>query len=341
MKRVVTFGEIMLRMAPSGYLKFIQADHFDINYTGAEANVCVSLRNFGMEADFVTKLPDNDITGCVIATMRKFDVGVSKIVLGGERLGTYYLERGASQRPSKVIYDRKYSSVSMSSRCDYDWDAIFSDAGWFHFTGITAALSDNMPEICEDACKAAKARGLTISCDLNYRKNLWSSEKAASVMRSLAQYIDVVIGNEEDAEKCLGIKPSGSDVVGGKLDYSGYSEAARQISEEFGVKKVAFTLRTSKSASDNSWAAMLYTDGQAYFSKTYDIHMVDRVGGGDSFSAALIYALYSEKYAPQSAIEFAVAASCLKQTMEFDFNLATVSDVELLMGGDGSGRVQR
>lgn len=340
MGKIVGFGEIMVRLSPHGYLKLLQADDFNVNYTGAEANICVSLSRFGLDTEFVTKLPDNDVTDVALCKLRQYSVGVDRIVYGGDRIGLYYLERGASQRPSKVIYDRKYSSLSMAKREDFDWDSILEGATWLHFTGITAALSDNMPAICEDACKAAKAKGITISCDLNYRKNLWSKEKAQKVMRNLVKYVDVLMGNEEDAETTLGIRPENTDVIGGKLNYEAYGKMAEQISKEFGVKKVAFTLRTSISASDNKWAAMLYTDGKAYFSKEYMIHMVDRVGGGDSFCAGLIYGLYSD-YDPQKAIEFAVAASCLKQTMEQDFNLSTVDDVTRLMEGDGSGRVQR
>lgn len=340
MGKIVGFGEIMVRLAPHGYLKLLQADDFNVNYTGAEANICVSLSRFGLETEFVTKLPDNDVTDVALCKLRKYSVGVKKVIYGGDRIGLYYLERGASQRPSKVIYDRKYSSLSMASREDFDWDSILEGADWFHFTGITAALSDNMPEICEDACKVAKAKNITISCDLNYRKNLWSTDKAQKVMQNLVKYVDVLIGNEEDAAMTLGIHPENTDVVGGKLNYEAYGKLAEQISNQFGVKQVAFTLRTSISASDNKWAAMLYSDGKSYFSKEYMIHMVDRVGGGDSFGAGLIYGLYSN-YNPQKAIEFAVAASCLKQTMEQDFNLSTVNDVIKLMEGDGSGRVQR
>lgn len=340
MSKVVTFGELMVRLAPRGYLKLYQADSFDVNYTGAEANVCVSLSMFGMDNEFVTKLPDNEVTKVAKSMLRKYGVGMNHIVLGGDRMGIYYLERGASQRASKVIYDRKYSSLSMASRSDFDWDSIFEEATWFHFTGITAALSDAMPAICEDACIAAKKKGVTISCDLNYRKTLWSKEKAQSVMSHLMQYVDVVIGNEEDASTTLGITPKQTDVYAGKLNYESYIQVAQEICSRFGDKTVAFTLRTSKSASDNNWAGMLYSKGQAYFSKNYDIHMVDRVGGGDSFGAGLIYAL-EQKYDPKKAIEFAVAASCLKQTMEYDFNLATPEEVCSLMEGDGSGRVQR
>lgn len=340
MSKVVTFGEIMVRLAPRGYLKILQADNFDVNYTGAEANICVSLSQFGMKNDFVTKLPDNEVTKCAKNMLRKYGVGIDHIKLGGDRIGLYYLERGASQRPSKIVYDRKYSSISLSSREDYNWDEIFKDATWFHFTGITAGLSDNMPQICEDACIAAKKAGVTISCDLNYRKALWSKEKAQKVMINLMKYVDVVIGNEEDASTTLGISPSKTNVYEGKLNYDSYIDVAKEICKKFGEKKVAFTLRTSKSASDNTWAAMLYDNNETFFSKRYDIHMVDRVGGGDSFSAGLIYALES-RFDNQKAIEFATAASCLKQTMEYDFNLSTVDEVYNLMNGDGSGRVQR
>lgn len=340
MKKVVTFGEIMLRFSPKGYLKLIQADNLDVSYAGAEANICVSLANFGLDAAFVTKLPKNDITQVCLASLRKYRVDVDRIVYGGDRIGVYYLERGASQRPSKVIYDRKYSAISMSSRTDYDWDRIFEDVQWFHFTGITAALSDNMPEICEDACRAAKAKGITISCDLNFRKNLWSSEKATKVMSNLVKYVDVLIGNEEDAADSLSMRPADTDVVAGKLNHEGYANLARQISEKFGVKHVAFTLRTSYSASDNGWSGLLYSGGKSYVSKSYDIHLVDRVGGGDSFGAGLIYAMIQQMQ-PQNVIDFAVAASCLKQTIEYDFNLSSVDDVKRLMSGDGSGRVQR
>lgn len=340
MGKVVGFGEVMARLSAPGYLKVIQAEQYNVSYAGAEANVCVSLSRFGLETEFVTKAPDNDVTQSMMMNLRKFGVGLRHVVLGGDRLGVYYIERGASQRPSKVTYDRKYSAVSMASREDFDWERIFEGASWFHFTGITAGLSDAMPAICEDACKAAKAKGITISCDLNYRKLLWTPQKAKVVMSHLVTYVDVLIGNEEDAETTLGMKPEGTDITKGKLDYDAYTKLASAIAEKFGCKSVAFTLRGSLSASDNKWAALLYTGGKSYFSKEYLIHLVDRVGGGDSFSAGLIFALYSG-YEPQDAVEFAVAASCLKQTIESDFNLSTVQDVKNLVGGDGSGRVQR
>ncbi|GHV44644.1 2-dehydro-3-deoxygluconokinase [Synergistales bacterium] len=340
MGKIIGFGEIMLRLAPKGHLKFVQANEFELNYTGAEANVCVSLSNFGLQSDFVTKLPANDIAACAVKKLHQFGVGTDKIVWGGDRMGSYFLERGASQRPSKVIYDRKYAAISMVNRDEFNWDKIFEDACWFHFTGITPALGPNLPQICEDACIAAKARSIPVSCDLNYRKNLWDTKTAYAVMTKLVKYCDVLIGNEEDAETTLGLKPEGTNVVAGALNYDAYGSLAKKISEEYSISHVAFTLRTSISASVNGWAAMLYHDGTAYFSKDYTIQLVDRVGGGDSFGAGLIYALI-KKYSSQDAIEFATAASCLKQTMEMDFNLATVEEVRRLMEGDGSGRVQR
>ena len=341
MGAVVGFGEIMVRLSPHGYLKILQANDFDVNYTGAEANMCVSLARFGMDTQLVTKLPaDNDVTDATINKMRQYGVGVDHIAFGGDRIGLYYLERGASQRPSKIIYDRKYSSISMADAGDFEWDAIMENASWFHFTGITAGLSDTMPALCEAACKAAKAHGVTISCDLNYRKKLWSKEKARSVMTHLMQYVDVLIGNEEDAETTLGIAPKNTDVTSGELNYDMYARLAEEICEKFPVKQVAFTLRGSISASENMWAAMLYSDGEAHFSKNYLIHLVDRVGGGDSFSAGLIYGMLNYSNL-QEAIEFATAASCLKQAIEQDFNLSSVNEVRQLMSGDGSGRVQR
>ena len=340
MGKVVGFGEIMVRLQPPGYLKLIQAASFDISYTGAEANALVSLSRFGMDTDFITKLPKSEVSDALISHLCRHRVGVDNIVYGGDRIGLYYLERGASQRPSKVIYDRKYSSVSASGRGDFDWERIMEGAEWFHFSGITAALGSEMPAICEDACRTARAKGVTVSCDLNYRSTMWSKDEARKAMCHLAQYVDVMVGNEEDAEACLGIKSEKNDVTGGKLNYDAYEAVARQVVEKFGAKAVAFTLRGSLSASDNKWAAMLYRDGKTYYSKEYLIHLVDRVGGGDSFSGALIYSLMQE-YQPQRALEFAVAASCLKQTIEMDFNLVTAEEVHRLMEGDGSGRVQR
>lgn len=338
--KVVCFGEIMLRLAPEGYYRFVQAEKFGATFGGGEANVAVSLANYGLDATYVTKVPDNDIAQSCVNSLRKFGVDTSKIVRGGERLGIYYLEKGASQRPSKVIYDRAYSSISMASRSDFDWNKIFEGATWFHFTGITPALSDACAEICLDAVKAAKEKGITVSCDLNYRKKLWSKEKAKEVMTKLAAYIDVCIANEEDASDVFGIKADDTDITTGKLSHEGYKSVAKKLVDTFGFKKVAITLRGSISANDNNWAAMLY-DGENYYqSKNYLIHIVDRVGGGDSFGGGLIYSLINN-FEPQDAIEFAVAASCLKHTIEGDYNMVSVDEVLKLAKGDGSGRVQR
>jgi len=340
MKRVVCFGEIMARLNPEGYLKIKQANRLELSFAGGEANVAVSLANYGLDTTFVTKLPDNDLGKAVVKTLRGYAVDVTNIVYGGERLGLYFVEKGASQRPSKVIYDRKYSSIATAAPEDFDWEKTFADADWFHFTGITPALSDTTAAICLEACQKAKEKGITVSCDLNYRKNLWSSDKANQVMSELMPYVNVCIANEEDAEKVFGIHAEHTDVSSGQLDHTGYVSVARQLTERFGFDKVAITLRGSISASENNWAAMLYQDGNSWFSKNYLIHIVDRVGGGDSFGGALIYAILSG-YQPQKVVDFAVAASCLKQTIEFDFNQVTVSEVEKLMSGDGSGRVQR
>ena len=338
--KVVCFGEIMLRLAPEGYYRFVQAEKFGATFGGGEANVSVSLANYGMDAQYVTKIPNNDIGQACINSLRKFGVDTHNIVRGGERLGIYYLEKGASQRPSKVIYDRAYSAIAMAQKSDFDWAKILEGATWFHFTGITPALSDNCAEICLDAVKSAKQMVITVSCDLNYRKKLWSKEKAKQVMTSLAPYIDVCIANEEDASDVFGIKAENTDITGGKLSHDGYKSVAKQLVDTFGFKKVAITLRGSISANDNNWAAMLYDGNDYYLSKNYLIHIVDRVGGGDSFGGGLIYAL-SNNFAPQDAIEFAVAASCLKHTIEGDYNMVSVDEVLKLAQGDGSGRVQR
>ena len=340
MKKVITFGELMLRLAPEGYLRFVQSDKYEATFGGAEANVAVSLANYGLHAAFVSKLPTHEIGQAAVNSLRKFGVDTSLVVRGGERVGIYYCEKGASQRPSKVVYDRAYAAIAMAARSDFDWDKIFDGADWFHFTGITPALSDEMAVICEDACRAAKERGITISCDLNYRKKLWSKAKAGEVMDKLCHYIDYCIANEEDAKDVFGIEADNTDIYGGKLDRDGYISVAKKLTDRFGFKGVAITLRESKSANDNDWSAMLYTDGQAYFSKKYSMHIVDRVGGGDSFGAGLIYSLVNG-YEAQRTIEFAVAASCLKHTIEGDYNMVSVAEVENLAGGDTSGRVQR
>ncbi len=338
--RIVCFGEIMGRLNPEGYLRFTQATRFEISYAGGEANLAVSLSNYGEDVSYVTKLPANDIARSAVKSLRSYGVDVSDIVYGGDRIGLYFVEKGASQRASKVIYDRKYSAIAVAGRDDFKWEKIFSGAQWFHFTGITPALGDNVAEICEDACKKAREMGLKVSCDLNYRANLWKPQKAGEVMGRLMKYVDLCIANEEDAEQVFGIKAAGTDVKSGKLSHEGYREVALAIKEKFGVSKVAITLRGSISANDNNWAGMFYDGNECYFSKNYLIHIVDRVGGGDSFGAGLIYAL-SKKFDPQQAIEFAVAASCLKHTIEHDFNEVTVDEVMKLVGGDASGRVRR
>ncbi len=340
MKKVVTFGELMLRLAPENYLRFVQSEKYEATFGGAEANVAVSLANYGMDAAFVSKLPSHEIGQAAVNSLRKFGVDTSKIVRGGERVGIYYCEKGASQRPSKVIYDRAYSSISMAKESDFDWDQILEGVEWFHFTGITPALSDDVAAICLTACKKAKEKGITISCDLNFRKKLWSKEKAGQVMGELCHYIDYCIANEEDAKDVFGIEADNTDIYGGKLDREGYISVAKKLTDRFNFKGVAITLRESKSANDNDWSGMLYTNGEAVFSKKYSMHIVDRVGGGDSFGGGLIYALLND-YAPQAAIEFAVAASCLKHTIEGDYNMVSLAEVQNLAGGDGSGRVQR
>ncbi len=340
MGKVITFGEIMLRLAPEGYYRFVQAEKYGATYGGGEANVSVSLANFGLDTAFVTKLPKHEIGQAGVNSLRRFGVDTSYIVRGGDRVGIYYLEKGASQRPSKVIYDRAGSAIATAKKEDFDWNKIFEDAEWFHFTGITPALGDEIAEICLEACKAAKAKGITISCDLNYRNKLWSKEKAGEVMAKLCEYVDVCIANEEDANDVFGIKAKDTDVTTGKVNHEGYKDVAKQLADRFGFKKVAITLRGSISANDNNWAAMLYDGSDYYFSKNYLIHIVDRVGGGDSFGAGLIYSMINN-YGSQETIEFAVAASCLKHSIEGDFNMVTVDEVKKLAGGDGSGRVQR
>lgn len=339
-KKVITFGEIMLRLAPEGYYRFVQAENYGATYGGGEANVAVSLANYGLDAAFVTKLPKHEIGQAGVNSLRRFGVDTSYITRGGDRVGIYFLEKGASQRPSKVIYDRAGSSIAAATTADFDWDQIFEGANWFHFTGITPALGDNVTEICLEACKKAKEKGITVSCDLNYRNKLWSKEKAGKVMGELCKYVDVCIANEEDASDVFGIKAANTDVTSGKVNHEGYKDVAKQLAERFGFSKVAITLRGSISANDNNWAAMLYDGSDFYFSKSYLMHIVDRVGGGDSFGGGLIYACLND-FAPQQTIEFAVAASCLKHSIEGDFNQVSVDEVMKLAGGDGSGRVQR
>lgn len=339
-KKVITFGEIMLRLAPKGYDRFVQADSYGASYGGGEANVAVSLANYGIEAGFVTRLPSHEIGQAAVNALRRFGVDTSGIVRGGERIGVYFLEKGASQRPSKVIYDRAHSAIAEALPSDFDWNELFMGADWFHFTGITPAISDSAAQICFDACKAAKEKGMTVSCDLNYRNKLWSREKAGKVMGKLCEYVDVCISNEEDANDVFGIRSEGTSVTEGELNKEGYREVAEKLTERFGFQKTAITLRTSISANDNKWAAMLYENGTCHFSREYLMHIVDRVGGGDSFGAGLIYACL-KGYNPEEAINFAVAASCLKHSIEGDFNLVSAEEVKKLAGGDASGRVQR
>lgn len=340
--KVLTFGEILLRLSSPGYTKLFQKDSLDATFCGAEANVAVSLANFGLDAEFVTKLPANDVGKAAINSLRYFGVNTQNIALGDGRMGLYYLEKGASQRPSKVIYDRAYSSIAMANIADFDWETIFEGVDWFHWSGINPALSNNLADICVEACSIAKSKGITISCDLNYRKNLWSSEQAKSTMSKLMPYVDVCIGNEEDAELVLGIKPTDNYIESGNLNKAGYEMVAKEICDKYDCKYVAFTLRESYSASVNGWSAILYdgAERKSFFSNKYDIQIVDRVGGGDSFSAGLIYSLITKK-SNQDAIDFAVAASCLKHTMEGDYNRTTVQDVENLLSSGGNGRVQR
>ena len=340
MAKVVTFGEIMMRLQPPGYKRFIQAQSLEVEYGGGEANVAVSVANYGMNACFVTKLPDNPIGDACLAQLRKMNVCTKHIARGGERLGIYFAEKGASQRASNVVYDRAHSSIATASSEDFDWDAIFDGADWFHFTGITPAISDEAAGITLMACKKAKEKGVKISCDLNFRKKLWTSEKAGRVMGELCEYVDVLIANEEDAEKVFGIKAAATDITSGELSDEGYKDVCKQLTDRFGFEKVAITLRESVSASINNWAALLYDGGNFYKSKKYTMNIVDRVGGGDSFGGGLIYAALAG-YDSQDIIEFAVAASCLKHSIEGDMNLVSLKEVETLMKGDGSGRVQR
>lgn len=340
MNRIITLGEIMLRLSPPGYERILQTESFDVKFGGGEANVAVSLANYGESAAFVSAVPDNLLGRAAINSLRRYGVDTSLILRSGKRLGIYYLEKGASQRPSKVVYDRAASSISEVSADQFDWDNIFSGADWLHFTGITPALSDSAAALCLEAVKQAKAKGLQVSCDLNYRKNLWSKEKAGQVMETLMPYVDLCIANEEDAADVFGIKAKHTDIQQGSLDKEGYIEVAKELIRRFGLKRVAITLRESLSASTNNWSALL-TDGKEFnFAKKYTIQIVDRVGGGDSFGAGLIYGLLNLD-SDREALEFATAASCLKHTIEGDYNLVSVSEVTALMKGDGSGRVQR
>ena len=339
-KKGVTLGEIMLRLAPPGNTRFVQSDSFDVVYGGGEANVAVSCANYGHDAYFVTKLPEHEIGQSAVNALRKYGVMTDYIARGGDRVGIYYLETGVAMRPSKVIYDRAHSAIAEADAADFDFDRIMEGADWFHWSGITPAISDKAAELTRLACEAAKRHGVTVSVDLNFRKKLWTKEKAQSVMKPLMKYVDVCIGNEEDAELCLGFKPD-ADVESGHTDAEGYKEIFRRMSEEFEFSYVISTLRESFSASHNGWKAMIYNGKEFYVSKHYDIDpIVDRVGGGDSFSGGIIHGLLT-KPTQGEALEFAVAASALKHTVSGDFNLVSVAEVEALAGGDASGRVQR
>jgi len=343
MAKVVTMGEIMLRLSTPNNEKIIQADEFDVNYAGGEANVAVSLANYGHDAEYVTKVPDNPVGMAAVAALRKFGVGTKNIAKGGERLGVYFLETGSAMRASSVIYDRAHSAIAEADASDFDFDKIFDGVDWFHFTGITPAISDKAAELTEIALKAAKKHGVKVSCDLNFRKKLWSSEKAQKVMTNLMQYVDVCIGNEEDAEKVLGFKPGNTDVTSGELELAGYKSIFEQMVAKFNFEYVISSLRVSHSASDNGWSACIYKRDtkEFYHSREYRITpIVDRVGGGDSFAGGVICGLLDGKDF-KAALEFGVAASALKHTIPGDFNLVTRADVENLAGGDGSGRVQR
>jgi 2-dehydro-3-deoxygluconokinase len=343
--KVITFGEIMLRLATPGYERFAQAKEFTATYGGGEANVAVSLANYGVDASFVTRLPQNDIARACEMDLKKYGVNTNHIVYGGDRLGIYFLETGAVSRGSKVVYDRAHSAISQIEKGMIDWDEVFKDAKWFHWTGITPAISQGAADVCLEAIKAANERGITVSCDLNYRKNLWKYGKTAGeVMPELVAGTDIVLGNEEDAEKVLGIKPEGVDVTGGHVEAEAYLSVSQQIMKQFPrCKKVITTLRGSINANHNSWSGVLY-DGKELFkaNNTYQItHIVDRVGGGDSFMGGLIYGLLTWPNDDQKALNFAVAASCLKHTIYGDYNQVTVEEVEKLMDGDASGRVAR
>ena len=342
MAKIVTFGELMLRLQPFNYERFVQAQQVEFTFGGGEANVAVSLANYGMDASFVTKLPAHAIGQAAVNSLRRYGVDTTKIVRGGDRVGIYYNEKGASQRGSVCIYDRANSAISQATTADFDWDAIFEGVDWFHFTGITPALGANVVEICREACKAAKAKGIKISCDLNYRGKLWTRAQAREAMTDLCQYVDVCISNEEDAKDVFGIEAEATDIYGGSLNHEGYKSVAKQLADKFNFEMVAITLRESHSAFDNGWSAMLYNvaNDEYCFSKKYDLHIIDRVGGGDSFGGGLIYSVLSGKNT-QEAVEFAVAASALKHSIGGDYNMVTVAEVEKLAGGDGSGRIQR
>lgn len=346
MKKVVSFGEIMLRLATPGYNRFIQSNSLNATFGGGEANIAVSLANYGVATEFVTRLPKNDIADWCISELRKYNVGTTHIIRGGERVGIYFLESGAVARPSKVIYDRAYSAIAQIKPGMIDWEQIFEDAQWFHWTGITPAISQGAADACLEAIEIANKKGISVSTDLNFRKNLWKYGKtAAEVMPLLVEGCDVILGNEEDFEKVFGFKPDGFDVTqtGGDVDANQFESVCKQVMQRFSkAKRVVTTLRGSINANHNTWGSCMYADDTLYTSKRYDItHIVDRVGGGDSFMGGLIYGLLTYPDDNRKALEFATAASCLKHTVYGDFNLVSVTEVESLLKGDGSGRVSR
>ncbi len=340
MAEIITLGEIMLRLSTNGNLRFVQSDNFDVVYGGGEANVAVSLSNYGHDTSFVTKLPKHEIGQSAVNALRQYGVDTSNIVRGGERVGIYFLETGASMRPSKVIYDRSNSAIALAKPEEFDFDKIFKNAKWFHWTGITPAISDNAKQLIKTALICAKKHNVTVSVDLNYRKKLWSKEQAQKCMTELMEYVDVCIGNEEDAQMCLGFTPGKSDVKKAELQLDGYKMIFKQMQEKFGFKYIATSLRESFSASDNGWSGIAFDGKEFYQSRRYDVRIVDRVGGGDSFSAGFIHGLL-EYNDYKKALEFAVGASALKHTINGDFNMVNAEEVETLINGDASGRVQR
>ncbi len=341
MAKVVTFGEIMLRLATQRRERFTQAREFEVTYGGGECNVAVSLAHFGVDATFVTAIPDNDIGQACINYVRQFGVDTSEIVRQGDRLGIYFLESGAAMRASKVVYDRAGAAIAELEPGTIDWEQVFSGKDWFHFTGITPAISDTAAAACDEAAAAAKQLGLTVSADMNYRKNLWSPDKAQSVMKPMMKHVDIAIGNEEDAEKCLGVSAEGVDVTSGEIDSEAYRPVVQELVDTFGFKKVGITLRESQSADDNDWSAIYYDGGEIVIGRKYAVRIVDRVGGGDAFSAGVIYGNLQEGWTAQQVLDFAVASSAMAHTFHGDFNLVTVKEVMAVAGGDVSGRVQR
>ncbi|MBI9071481.1 MAG: sugar kinase [Melioribacteraceae bacterium] len=342
-KKIVTFGEIMLRLSTPGFKRFVQSSNFDVEYGGGEANVAVSLANYGLDSYFVSKLPKHEIGQSAVNSLRRYGVGTDFIVRGGDRVGIYFLESGASQRASKVVYDRANSAISLAEPGEFNWEQIFDGKAWFHWTGITPALGDKAQTAVKEACIAAKKLGLKISCDLNFRKKMWTEAEAQAVMNPLMEYVDVCIANEEDAEKSLGLKPRQTDIENAELNEEGYFILAKELKEKYKFETVAITLRESFSASRNGWSALLLDEkdcNEPYRSKRYDIQIVDRVGGGDSFASGLVYGLLT-KDSTKDALEFAVTASCLKQTIPGDFNLVSTEEVEKIISSGGSGRVDR